>query len=756
MYERIQLKEWTLYYLREGEWSGDELCTAELLEKIGASRTQVQVPCDFEQVLISEGKLPDLYYSDNIWTAQEWESVHQWYCIRFDRPAFARPEIIFEGIDTIADIYCNGHLIGRAENMFRTYIFPLHALSERENELVVHIRPVLRAEGLGAGTHSLEHGYAFLSVRKCASSFGWDILPRLCCGGIWKSVFLTASPVCALEETYLYALSANEEAAELALWYNFRCAGAPQGYTITLEGVCGESRFSAKAKAWSTAGYLRLSIKDPKLWYPRGAGKPYLYNVKVTLCKDGIVSDTQTFRTGIRTIKLLRTSLASPDGKFEFLVNGKKIFILGTNWVPTDAFHTRMPARMEQALSLVEELGCNLVRVWGGGVYESDEFYDLCDERGILVWQDFMMACGIYPQNISFCENLKAEAEQQIKRLRGHASLMLWAGDNECDLAGKWGERWPDPNENRLTRRVLPEVLRAHDPERDYLPSSPYVDDVGYRFPELLSEDHLWGPRDYFKGQYYKNAACLFVSEIGYHGCPSPVSLKKFLADPETMFEEDGSPTQEYLAHSAAPDADKKGVFAYRIGLMAQQVKTLFGEIPKEIARFAKMSQISQAEALKFFIERFRLRMNTHGGIVWWNLIDGWPQISDAVVDYYFCKKLAYHFIRRSQQPVCLIMDEDRCLFAVNDTDTNVRISYTVREMNADKEIYEGYAELTPRSVTALFRNAAMEEDSGFFLFSWEGDVFGTNHFCADLPHLKMDDYCAALHRAGMDSFEGF
>lgn len=755
MRERLQLKDWTLYYLREGAWSGEELNSSALLEKSGAARAAVRVPCDFEQVLMREGVLPDLYYSDNVWAAQEWESAHQWYCIRFDRPAFAEAEVLFEGIDTLADVYCNGQLLGRAENMFRTYAFALPALAERGNELVVHIRPVLRAEGLGAGSRALEHGYAYLSVRKCASSFGWDILPRLCCGGLWKGVFLQERPACALEEAYLYTLTADAAKAELVLWYAFRCAGAPQGYTVRAEGVCGDSRFSVSAKAWSTAGNVRICVPAPALWYPRGAGEPRLYSVTVTLYKDGRAADSRTFRTGIRTAKLVRTSLAVPEGKFEFRINGKKVFVLGTNWVPTDALHTQMPARTGRALALAEELGCNLVRVWGGGVYESDTFYDYCDEHGILVWQDFMMACGVYPQDGAFCENLRIEAEQQVKRLRGHASLVLWAGDNECDFAGRWGGRWPDLNGNRLTREVLPAVLRAHDPERDYLPSSPYIDGEGYRFPDLLSEEHLWGPRDYFKGDYYRNAACLFASEIGYHGCPSPASLRAFLAAPERMFEADGTPAREYLAHAAAPDADPNGSFAYRIGLMAQQVKTLFGSVPKEINVFAKCSQISQAEALKYFIERFRLRMDTHGGIVWWNLIDGWPQVSDAVVDYYFCKKLAYPFIRRSQQPVCMMMEEDGRLFAVNDTDGAVRIAYTVRELYAEAEKARGKAELAPRSVTAL-PYAADVAAGGFYLFAWEGDACGRNHFCADLPHLEFERYCAALRRAGMDEFEGF
>ncbi len=233
-------------------------------------------------------------------------------------------------------------------------------------------------------------------------------------------------------------------------------------------------------------------------------------------------------------------------------VNGERIFILGTNWVPLDAYHARDRERLDRAVEMVVDLGCNLVRCWGGNVYEDDRFFDLCDEAGILVWQDFAMACAVYPQDDAFGARLRDEVRAVVRRLRQHPSLALWAGDNECDETWVWtGGRRRDPNRNVLTRSVIPGVLREEDPSRPYLPSSPYVDDVAFASGRrLLPEDHLWGPRDDYKGAFYTESVCHFVSEIGFQGCPGVESLERYLT-PGERWPFGGS--EEWRLHSTAP-----------------------------------------------------------------------------------------------------------------------------------------------------------------------------------------------------------
>ncbi len=380
--------------------------------------------------------------------------------------------------------------------------------------------------------------------------------------------------------------------------------------------------------------------------------------------------DEYRYRMGLRTVELRRTDLASdPDAHFYFVVNGKRIITYGTNWVPADALHSFDKKRIGKILPMLSELGCNIVRMWGGNVYEDHEFYDYCDENGILIWQDFCMACGLYPQDEDFQNRLFEEASAVVKKLRNHVSIALWAGDNECDEAYFWGGKplqGMTPSDNALTRKIIPKVLRLHDPSRPFLPSSPYLSDVllktGNRWD--AAEAHLWGPRDYFKGEYYRDSKACYASEIGYHGCPSPDSLKKFIAaDQLWHWARDGEKAGEdgqwekqgtwaktdWVAHATAFDFDIPDCWEkYRIPLMANQVIILFGKESDNLEDFARASQISQAEAKKYFIERFRYDRESKGGLIWWNLVDGWPQISDAVVDYYGAKKLAYYYIKRS------------------------------------------------------------------------------------------------------------
>jgi beta-mannosidase len=248
--------------------------------------------------------------------------------------------------------------------------------------------------------------------------------------------------------------------------------------------------------------------------------------------RDGVLCDEKDIRFGVRSVELIRTSTTDENGNGEFLfkINGKKIFCLGTNWVPLDAFHSRDLERLAPALEMIDDIGCNMIRCWGGNVYENDAFYEYCDEHGIMIWQDFGMGCGVYPQDACFAEKLRVEAVAVIKRLRQHASLILWAGDNEVDVFSASDGFRRNPNHNILTRQILPQALRENDLVRPYLPSSPYVDEEAFQTRKPTSEEHLWGPRDYFKGNYYGTSKCHFASETGYHGCPSPKSLEKFIS----------------------------------------------------------------------------------------------------------------------------------------------------------------------------------------------------------------------------------
>ncbi|MBP5739064.1 MAG: glycoside hydrolase family 2, partial [Abditibacteriota bacterium] len=427
---------------------------------------------------------------------------------------------------------------------------------------------------------------------------------------------------------------------------------------------------------------------------------------------------------------------------------------------PLDAFHCNDPGRTEKFFELLDDIGCNALRCWGGNVYESDRFYDLCDELGIMVWQDFAMGCAVYPQDCLFAEKIEREATYQVKRLRNHPSVILYAGDNEGDICYRdWIGFRRDPGNNFITRQVLKRVCESQDYTRPYLPSSPFVSPA-VTAGGVMPEEHLWGPRDYFKGAYYKDTFCHFASETGYHGFPSPESLRRFLREPEKIFNDDGTPTEEYLVHAASPETDQDAPFAYRIRLAYNQVLTLFGGVGDSLGDFVRRSQISQGEAKKYFIEKFRIGKPIRTGIIWWNLLDGWPQVSDAVADYYFTKKLAYHYIRRSQQPLCLMFDEPKdgrlTLFGVNDTTEPAEVEYKVTRVSDGEILLKGAATITTDKAVEIDSVPADDKKEFLLIEWWEKGERHINHYFTNVIEIDYNKYIDALKKCGMYEFEGF
>lgn len=709
-----------------------------------------RVPGNFELDLNRAGVIGDPFFGTNVLKMQKLESTHMFYGKKFEYHASENcsAHLVFEGLDTVAELFLNGELIGKCENMLITQSFDVSQfIREGENELLVHITPACiaaRGRKMSAANNALKYDYESLRIRKAASMFGWDIMPRIVSGGIWRPVYIELRPIEHIRQSYLMTTAADpsEKSAELALFYEVDVEGDDLSeYTISVKGRSGDSAFEASDRLWYTAGKLFAHVNDAKLWWPKGYGEQPLYDVEVVLSHKDRILDRKCFRTGIRTVRLERTALTDPlfSGKFGFYVNEKKIFILGTNFVPIDALHSRDAQRLPRVMALLEEIGCNAIRCWGGGVYEDDLLYDFCDEKGILIWQDFMMACGTYPIDEEFCAVMRDEAEFAVRRLRQHPSLLLWSGDNECDMSAFKKH----PSGNRVTREVIPDVIEFEDPVRPYLPSSPFVDKEAEGMPEMyLPENHLWGPRDYFKSAYYRNSLCSFASEMGYHGCPARSSIEKFIPKESLWPWQDND---DWMAHAASMELGNEGNFNYRIKLMADQIRELFGFIPDNLDDFVLASQISQAEAKKFFIEMFRLGQPNRTGIIWWNLIDGWPQFSDAVVDYYFEKKLAFYYIKQAQQPVLLAMREPENwhieLACVNDTGCICELNYTVCDAITKEVILTGTKSAAP-GVKTLERIRYSQGEKKIYLIEWEQNgKKGRSHYLAGNPPFSLETY---------------
>lgn len=744
----------------DGEWRGFYGVCDFAADASDAKRTMNEikavVPGNLESDLENNGILPEIYKGENILLTQDYENVD--YCLSkkfvWKGDDTLDHFLVFEGLDCISEVFIDGEPVGMTDNMLIPYRFPVD-LADGEHELFVHIYPACvaaREYDIEPSVNASRYNYDSLRVRKAPSMYGWDIMPRVVSAGIWRHVYIESVPKCRITDIFVYTVRADSSKATLKFTFNTYIGRENvHKFRMRIRAACGESVLDYDEEMWHTGFSFRRDIYNPKLWMPLNYGEPNMYEITAELLKDGEVVDTYSTSVGIRTVVLDRTSTTDKEGsgEFRFIINGEPVFAMGSNWVPVDAVHSRDEERLPEILPMLSDIGCNIIRCWGGNVYENDILFDYCDRNGIMIWQDFTMACEIPPQDEEFKAVIRKEAEAIVKRLRNHPSLVLWAGDNECDCAYSWAGEHRDPNTNVITREVIPEVLKRLDYSRPYLPSSPYIDEEAFSSGKPTAEDHLWGPRDYFKGDYYKNTVCHFASETGYHGCPSPESLKKYI-DEDHLWPCLGD--RQWLVHAATMDGLEKSSYGYRIRLMWNQVVTLFGEgkATETLESFSLASQISQAEAKKYFIERFRLSKPRRMGIIWWNLIDGWPQISDAVVDYYLDKKLAYYYIKRSQEPFCMMFDEPDngklTLYAVNECMEDREYSFTVEDDNGHVILSGSGIAKSHESIPAAAIPAS--DEKRYYIIRWnDGEKDGINHYFANIIDIDLDYYKTLLEK---------
>lgn len=770
--------EWRLKIIENSVLKDRVCCTVQQAESLDAELIKGTVPGNFELDLFRAGKEGDPYIRDNIWNFYKYEKSHLIYYRKFDLcDPLEEYSLCFDGVDTFADVYLNGELVLVCNNMMLEYSVDVRGRLRKENELVVHIKPVvLEARKYPYTMRSMQNGVydsAARSIRKAPHMFGWDILPRAISGGIYKSCYLKERKsaeildVCYIPDIFDF----KENSAKITFSYNLRIDEDDlELYKIEFRGICKDSTFFVQQSIKHTSGVLyQVPIKNCKFWYPKNYGEPDLYAVEVRLYRQDELKDTYSFNAGIKKVELIRTSVMDGEtGDFRFRINDKDLFILGTNWTPLDIYHSKDKSRLSRALELLDETNCNMVRCWGGGLYEDHEFFDFCDAKGIMVWQDFAMGCGLYPNDEEFLRKIREEAVFIVKKLRNHASLCLWAGDNECDLFAIWMRS--DPNTNKITRQILPDVISDYDYIIPYLPSSPYIDEMAYRTGKPLSETHVWGNRPWFKSDFYQNTKAAFESEIGYQASPAPSSLRKVLSEKALWYWEDKEASERYgvktanrewAAHTPCED-EKWGEHSFILPLTDQHIRTLFKVNTEDLTLedYCRMSQISQAEAFKFFIERMRIGKPKKTGIIWWNLLDGFPVHSNAVVDYYFVKKLAFHYIQRSQTPVCAIFGEPKegklGLYLVNDRQKSVSVAYKVTDVSSGKCYAEGKATVSENECICVEKLAA-PEDQTFLLVEYTADgIPGKNHYMCNMPGIDYANYCNALKQCGLYEFEGF
>ena len=763
---------WTLSFWAQPE---TPVRSPEALQQTAHRTIAATVPGNVELDLLAAGLIHDPMTGSNVWEMRPYEGYQWCYARTFPTPALAggqRASLRFGGIDCLADIWLNGTKVGEAENMLIEHAFDVTGLLNAggDNTLQVILRSaVIESQNYLLNPYSnkgISANPESENIRKAPHSYGWDIMPRLVSAGLWRSVELQIVHPVHFTDVFWMVSCVDAESkrarikAEYQLRIPFRELDRHQA-VIRLKRN-GRTVYEASQRVYTHAYAHSFELEDAELWWPRGYGEPALYEAEIAIVDSaGRVLAADRRRIGLRTVALERTDITTPEqpGEFCFRVNGEKIFIKGSNWVPVDALHSRDASLLKGVLDMAVDLNCNMLRCWGGNVYEDHAFFDFCDENGILVWQDFAMGCTVYPQDDGFAKKIEKEVRSVVLKLRNHPSLALWAGNNENDEAIAWstGDFNPDPNRERISRRTIPELLFELDPTRPYLPSSPYRSPAYYADgnEHLLPERHLWGPRGYYKAPFYTEVHNHFVSEIGYHGCPNRKSLEK-------MFTKDGVYPWKKGAFAWNDEWQTKAVrmhqysnaTAGRNNLMINQIRELFGEVPTDLDKFIFASQTMQAEAMKYFVEFWRAGKFRRTGILWWNLRDGWPVISDAVTDYFNSKKMAYYYIRQVQGDVCVMIgdarDRNHPVVAVNDTRTEKRGTVTIRDLDTREILFSGDF-LIPVNGKTTVGYISETPVQGMWLIEYTVDgEKRTNHYLAGKAPFRLRDYerwCGQLRK---------
>ncbi|HYV13674.1 MAG TPA: glycoside hydrolase family 2 protein [Pyrinomonadaceae bacterium] len=603
--------------------------------------------------LLANKLIDDPFYRDNE-KKQQWIDKKDWeYRTTFNVTAQTlereNVELVFEGLDTYASVYLNEQLILKADNMFRTWrVNAKSTLKPGENTLrivfrspVNEILPVMAKlkYQLPAPNDQGEKTSPF--TRKAPYHYGWDWGPRFVTSGIWRPVSLESWDHARVSDLQVIVKNLSPMLAVLTANVEVEASAAGTA-TIQFDNLTEMlvlNRKQIKLEPGTNRVTLDFTIFKPKLWWPNGLGEQPIYTFRARSLVNKQVTGEKLTRTGLRTLEL-RQQRDEAGQSFMFVINGIPVFAKGGNWIPADSFPTRVTRQKYLSLiKSVRDTNMNMLRVWGGGIYEADDFYELCDEMGILVWQDFMFACSMYPANQEFLDNVRAEAIDNVKRLRNHPSIVLWAGNNEVETAWRnWGWRqnlpasvWDDYL--KIFHGVLQEVTAQFDPSRPYWPSSPHgglEDDP----QSLRSGDvhfwQVWHAAEPFSD--YEKQKPRFMSEYGFQSFPNIETVKSYTVPADRDIE---SPIM--LAHQRHPRGNQ----------LVREYMLRDYERPKDFESFLYVSQVLQAEGIRIGAEHLRRIMPHNMGSLYWQINDCWPVASWSSIDYYGRWKALQYYARR-------------------------------------------------------------------------------------------------------------
>ena len=653
-----------------GRWEFRQQGTQEWLS--------ASVPGGVHTDLLILGRIPDPFVGDNEkhvqWVADaNWEYRHIFTCTP-DSLAQDKLFLVCDGLDTLATVLLNGQQLGHTDNMFRQYHWEVKELLQAgENELhILFESPVRCAQTLQANRQLPGVSQAIPGgphLRKAPCQFGWDWGPQLPPIGIWKDIRLEGYRQARFSEVHLRQMHTGGQVELMVKARLERWSQSDLSLAVQVSSPTGEKLESRQAVQAGDETLLRIPIHNPQLWWPNGYGEQPLYQVDVLLLDSNSTAaeplDHQHYQLGLRTIELRQ----QPDQwghSFEFAVNGVPMFAKGANWIPADSFPTRLTeSSLEGLIRSAADTHQNMLRVWGGGFYEDERFYDLCDRYGILVWQEFIFSCSIYPlDDPIFLENVQQEVIDNVRRLRHRTCLALWCGNNEMEWGWTdWG--WDRPELQGLKvaydqffHHTLKSWCLAEDPDHAYWPSSPssnkpFVDPNGQQQGDCHYWD-VWHGRKPFTA--YRSQYPRFMSEFGFQALPPLATIRSYASQADWNM-------TSYIMEQHQKNASGNS-------LMVGQMLDTF-RLPKDFDSLVYLSMVLQAEGIRYGVEHWRRHPHRVAGTLYWQLNDCWPVASWSSLDYFGRWKALHYAARRFFAPILLSIEDnppEMAVYITNDT----------------------------------------------------------------------------------------
>ncbi|MGE5498719.1 MAG: beta-mannosidase [Syntrophothermus sp.] len=624
---------------------------------------KASVPGCVHTDLMNNKKIDDPFYSLNEKTMQ-WIGEKNWsYETKFnvsdEQLSKENIRLVFKGLDTYAKVYLNDNLILSADNMFREWNVECRKLLKpQDNVLRIDFRNVFD-ENMPKYNSAPYRLQAFdnndqaeiklnLYSRKAGYHYGWDWGPRLITCGVWRPVYLETWDDIKLDNVFVMQNNVSKAKADInSVLEVFSSSDQDASVKLMIN-----DKNAAEKKIRLTKGMNKVTLdytmKNPKLWWTNGLGEQYLYNFRYQVASANKKTDTKNVRVGVRSLELVREK-DSIGTSFYFRLNGTPLFAKGANYIPQDNFQNRVtPERYRYMISSAAKANMNILRVWGGGIYEEDNFYDLCDEYGILVWHDLMFACGMYPSDKEYLESVKQELTDNIKRIRNHPALALYCGNNENEISwSQWGwkqmynedtQKQYENDFRKLFYELIPSVLKETDPTRFYHPSSPGSSFMNFSYND--GDAHYWGVwhgKDPF--EKYNDNIPRFMTEYGFQSYPEMNTIKKYAAPEDRTLH-----SEVMLSHQRCmSDARKDREYGNR--LIQEYLERQYRQ-PKDFQNYVYVSQLVQAEGVKIAVEAHRRNMNKCMGSIFWQIDDCWPVASWSSIDYYGNWKALQYYAR--------------------------------------------------------------------------------------------------------------